>query len=163
MPLSPSHSPSLPQTLLVFSFTLAPSLPVGWGPQVGERGSRRRRQCLLFPHNNRGIHGHPAPHQSTETDGRNAKARGRTHEEEFRFPRGGWERSCRDKWRLRWRVCDAALGTGGINNSRRQETGWWENTNLWLFSHSSESVSKSVYICRYTRIWMNEKTAKTKQ
>lgn len=87
--LSPSHSPSLPQTLLVFSFTLAPSLPVGWGPQVGERGSRRRRQCLLFPHNNKGIHGHPAPHQSTETDGRNAKARGRTHEEEFRFPQGG--------------------------------------------------------------------------
>lgn len=30
---------------------------------------QRRRERLLFPHNNRGIHGHPAPHQSTERDG----------------------------------------------------------------------------------------------
>lgn len=27
---------------------------------------QRRRDGLLFPHNNKGIHGHPAPHQSTE-------------------------------------------------------------------------------------------------
>lgn len=25
--------------------------------------------CLLFPHDNRGIHSHPSPHQSTERDG----------------------------------------------------------------------------------------------
>ena len=29
----------------------------------------RRREDLLFPHNNRGMHGHPSPHQSTERDG----------------------------------------------------------------------------------------------
>ena len=32
-------------------------------------GMQRRRECLFFPHNNRGIHGHPAPHQSTERNG----------------------------------------------------------------------------------------------
>lgn len=64
MPLS--HSPSLPPTLLAFLVPLAPFLPVDWGPQVGERGVQRRRDGLLFPHNNKGIHGHPAPHQSTE-------------------------------------------------------------------------------------------------
>lgn len=58
-------------TLLPFpSVSLAPSLPVDWGPQVGERGAQRQRERLLFPHNNRGIHGHPAPHQSTERWGR---------------------------------------------------------------------------------------------
>lgn len=66
IPLSLSHSPSLPQTLLVFPVPLAPSLPVDWGPLFGEKGMERRREGLLFPHNNRGIHGHPAPHQSTE-------------------------------------------------------------------------------------------------
>lgn len=63
MPLP--HSPSLPQTLLAFLIPLAHFLPVDWGPQVGERGVQRR-DGLLFPHNNKGIHGHPAPHQSTE-------------------------------------------------------------------------------------------------
>lgn len=73
----------------------------------------------MFPHNNRGIHGHPAPHQSTERDGgmgrlKDGKDRGRdglaegrkVHEnkrnggrgmhEEGRsgFPRGG-EEGCR--------------------------------------------------------------------
>lgn len=61
-----SHSPVLPQTLLVFSVSLAPSLPAEWGPQVGEKRAQRRREGLFFPYNNRGIHGHPAPHQSTE-------------------------------------------------------------------------------------------------
>lgn len=53
----------------MFSLSLSPSLPVDWGPTVGERGALRRRERLLFPHNNRGIHGHPAPHQSTERGG----------------------------------------------------------------------------------------------
>lgn len=53
----------------MFSLFLAPSLPADWGPQVGERGTQKRRERLLFPHNNRGIHGHPAPHQSTERGG----------------------------------------------------------------------------------------------
>lgn len=57
----------------MFSLSRAPSLPVDWGPQVGERGTQRRRERLLFPHNNRGIHGHPAPHQSTERDGEGLK------------------------------------------------------------------------------------------
>lgn len=79
--LSLSHSPSLPQTLLVFSVSLAPSLPVDWEPQVGER----RRERLLFPHNNRGIHGHPAPHQSTERDGGMERLK-----DGKRGGRGGW-------------------------------------------------------------------------
>lgn len=53
----------------MFPVSLAPFLPVDWGPQVGERGAQRRREGLLFPHNNRGIHGHPAPHQSTGVEG----------------------------------------------------------------------------------------------
>lgn len=64
---------SIPLSLILLPFpsvSLAPSLPVDWGPQVGERGAQRQRERLLFPHNNRGIHGHPAPHQSTERWGR---------------------------------------------------------------------------------------------
>lgn len=63
----------IPLSLILLPFpsvSLAPSLPVDWGPQVGERGAQRQRERLLFPHNNRGIHGHPAPHQSTGRWGR---------------------------------------------------------------------------------------------
>lgn len=57
--------PLFQKTLLMLPVLLAPSLPAEWGPVFGEKGMERRREALLFPHNNRGIHGHPAPHQST--------------------------------------------------------------------------------------------------
>lgn len=75
----------------------------------------------MFPHNNRGIHGHPAPHQSTERDGGGGKIerweewmelaegmkvderkrngrRGMHEEGESGFPRGG-EEGLQRTWR----------------------------------------------------------------
>lgn len=121
-----SHSPSLPQTPLVFSVSLAPSLPVDWGPQVGERGTQRRRERLLFPHNNRGIHGHPAPHQSTERDGGGGKIeRWERWREGWvgRGEEGTWKREeCVKRGRVDFQG-EVNRGCRGINKGE-EETGW---------------------------------------
>lgn len=54
--------------LHLFSLFLLPIYLLIGSPGREERDAEEEGKPV-FPHNNRGIHGHPAPHQSTEKDG----------------------------------------------------------------------------------------------
>lgn len=64
---------------------------------------QRRRDGLLLPHNNKGIHGHPAPHQSTDRGVKDGGEAGWVSKrEESKDAQGGRERGQGCPRRQRW-------------------------------------------------------------